>query len=222
MVKLYTIYRNDGGIFMKIKPKHAMYNGISYNFFDGKSDRVCFMLSGTGYTYDKPILYYSTALLLELGYDVVQINYTFEQQQFEQDSQAISKMVYRVANPIVENSLQSKPYREVVYLGKSLGTMPIVDYYMQQTPSIPARYVLFTPLLSLQHTMTNLLDKHAFLAIGTADPHYSQEKLAQLATLQLAVFEDLNHSLEIPLNAVLSIQHCQSLITQLKIFLQNN
>ena len=149
------------------------------------------MLSGTGYTYDKPILYYSTALLLELGYDVVQINYTFEQQQFEQDSQAISKMVYRVANPIVENSLQSKPYREVVYLGKSLGTMPIVDYYMRQTPSIPARYVLFTPLLSLQHTMTNLLDKHAFLAIGTADPHYSQEKLAQLATLQLAVLRTL-------------------------------
>ena len=59
--------------------------------FDGTSDKVCFMLSGTGYTYDKPILYYSTALLLELGYDVVQINYTFEQQQFEQDSQAISK-----------------------------------------------------------------------------------------------------------------------------------
>lgn len=131
-------------------------------------------------------------------------------------------MVYRVANPIVENSLQSKPYREVVYLGKSLGTMPIVDYYMQQTSSIPARYVLFTPLLSLQHTMINLLDKHAFFAIGTADPHYSQEKLAQLATLQLAVLEDLNHSLENPLNAVLSIQLCQSLITQLKIFLQNN
>lgn len=52
---------------MKIKPKQAMYNGISYNFFDRKSDKICFMLSGTGYTYDKPILYYSTALMLELG-----------------------------------------------------------------------------------------------------------------------------------------------------------
>jgi hypothetical protein len=206
---------------MKTKPKHAIFNGISYNFFDRKSDKVCFMLSGTGYTYDKPILYYSTALMLELDYDVIQINYTFEQQQFEQDSQAISKMVYHVANPIVENSLQSKPYREVVYLGKSLGTMPIIDFYMQQTPFIPARYILFTPLLSLQHTMANLLDKHAFLAIGTADPYYSQEKLAQLTTLQLAIFEDLDHSLEIPLNVDLSIQHCQSLMTQLKIFLQN-
>ena len=206
---------------MKIKPKQAMYNGISYNFFDRKSDKLCFMFSGTGYTYDKPILYYSTALMLELGYDVIQINYTFEQQQFEQDSQAISKMVYHVANPIVENSLQSKPYREVVYLGKSLGTMPIIDFYMQQTPFTPARYILFTPLLSLQHTMANLLDKHAFLAIGTADPYYSQEKLAQLTTLQLAIFEDLDHSLEIPLNVDLSIQHCQSLMTQLKIFLQN-
>ena len=99
-------------------------------------------------------------------------------------------MVYRVANPIVENSLQSKPYREVVYLGKSLGTMPIVDYYMQETPSIPARYVLFTPLLSSTYNDKSIRQT-CILAIGTADPHYSQEKLAQLATLQLAVLRTL-------------------------------
>lgn len=50
------------------------------------------MFSGTGYTYDKPLMYYSTTFMLELGYDVVQICYSFEQQQFEQEPTAISEM----------------------------------------------------------------------------------------------------------------------------------
>ncbi|MFL1994643.1 hypothetical protein [Lysinibacillus sp.] len=207
---------------MKIKPKQDMYNGISYNFFDNNSDKICFMFSGTGYSYDKPILYYSQLLVLELGYDVIQINYTFAQQQFEQEPQAISNMVYSVVNPIVEDFLQTKPYSHVIYIGKSLGTMPIIDFYMQRPSLIPANYVLFTPLLSLEHTLTNLLDKHAFLAIGTADPHYSQEKIAQLTSHKLSVFENLDHSLEIPSNIALTIQCCQSLMKQLKAFLQIN
>jgi len=60
---------------MKIKPKQENCNGIPYDFFDQNSNSICFMLSGTGYSYEKPVLYYSRLLLLELGYDVIQINY---------------------------------------------------------------------------------------------------------------------------------------------------
>ncbi|WP_231630217.1 hypothetical protein [Lysinibacillus sp. ZYM-1] len=114
------------------------------------------MLSGTGYSYEKPILYYSRSLMLELGYDVIQINYSFEQQLFEQKPQAISNRVYSVVDPIVEYFLETKPYTNAVYIGKSLGTLPIIDCYMQQSSSMPTRYVLLTPLLSLEHTMANL------------------------------------------------------------------
>lgn len=180
------------------------------------------MLSGTGYSYEKPILYYSRSLMLELGYDVIQINYSFEQQLFEQQPQAISNRVYSVVDPIVEYFLETKPYTNAVYIGKSLGTLPIIDFYMQQSSSMPTRYVLLTPLLSLEHTMANLLDKQAFLAIGTADPHFSQEKIAQLTTLNLAVFDGLNHSLEDASNIVNTIKFCASLLTQLKEFIQEN
>ncbi|WP_254664213.1 hypothetical protein [Lysinibacillus fusiformis] len=93
---------------------------------------------------------------------------------------------------------------------------------MQQSSSIPARYILLTPLLSLDHTMANLLNKQAFLAIGTADPHFSQEKIAQLTTLDLAVFDGLNHSLEDASNIIQSIQFCESLFIQLKAYIQKN
>ncbi|WP_240186178.1 hypothetical protein [Lysinibacillus fusiformis] len=56
---------------MKIKAKQENCNGIPYDFFDHNSNSICFMLSGTGYSYEKPVLYYSRLLLLELGYDVI-------------------------------------------------------------------------------------------------------------------------------------------------------
>ena len=205
---------------MGIKPLKEHYNDVPYNYFDNESDRVCFMFSGTGYTYEKPLLYYSTELMLELGYDVVQVCYTFDPQQFEQKPEAISAMVYNAANSIVEYVLSTKSYTKAVYIGKSLGTLPITDFYMQQVPSVPSRYVLLTPLLSLDHVMKNLLGKQAFLAIGTADPHYSKESLEQLSSHELAIVENADHSLEITNRTVESVNLCQSLLTKLKAYLQ--
>ncbi len=205
---------------MKVKLRKEQHNSITYNFFDSTSDKVCFMFSGTGYTYEKPLLYYSTELMLELGYDVVQVCYAFEQQLFEQEPEAISEMIYQAANPIVEYILRTKPYQEAVYIGKSLGTLPIIDFYMQPVPSVSSRYVLLTPLLSLEHVMQNLLEKHAFLAIGTADPHYLKERLEQLSSYTLAIVENADHSLEIANNTLESVTICQSLLAELKAYLQ--
>ncbi|MFJ6210375.1 hypothetical protein [Lysinibacillus sp. NPDC092081] len=205
---------------MKIKPKKEQYNDVTYNYFDIESDKVCFMFSGTGYTYEKPLLYYSTELMLELGYDVVQVCYAFNSQQFEQGPEAISAMVYTAVNPIVGYILNTKSYTEAVYIGKSLGTLPITDFYMQQASPVPSRYMLLTPLLSLDHVMKNLLGKQAFLAIGTADPHYSKESLEQLSSHELAIVENADHSLEIANRTVESIIICQSLLTKLKAYLQ--
>jgi hypothetical protein len=205
---------------MKIKMVKEQHNGISYNYFDRTSNKVCFMFSGTGYTYEKPLLYYSADLMLELGYDVVQVCYAFDPQQFKQEPEAISAMVYNAVNPIVEYILSTKSYTEAVYIGKSLGTLPITDFYMQQSSPIPSRYVLLTPLLSLDHVMKNLLGKQAFLTIGTADPHYSNERLEQLSSHELAIVENADHSLEITNHTVESIILCQSLLTKLTAYLQ--
>lgn len=59
--------------------------------------------------------------MLELGYDVIQINYMFEQQQFEQEPLAISTIVDNSINTIVEYFLQTKSYTNVVYYRKIIG-----------------------------------------------------------------------------------------------------
>lgn len=205
---------------MSIKPRKETYNDIAYNFFDMNSDKICFMFAGTGYNYDKPLLHYATSLMLELGYDVVQVCYTFEQQQFNQPAEAISEMVYHRVNSIVTYYLQSNAYKETVYIGKSLGTLPITDYYMQQETVIPSHYILLTPPLSFEHVMQNLAKQHAFIAMGTADPHFSNERRSQLTSHQLMIADNANHSLEIANNTVESIITCQTILSELKTYLQ--
>lgn len=129
-------------------------------------------------------------------------------------------MVYNAANPIVEFILSTKSYTEAVYIGKSLGTLPITDFYMQRVSSVPSRYVLLTPLLSLDHVMKNLPGKQAFLAIGTADPHFSKERLELLSSFELTIVENADHSLEIKNHTVVSVILCQSLLTELTTYLQ--
>jgi len=206
---------------MAIKPSKETYNGIAYNYYDMNSDKICFMFSGTGYNYDKPLLHYATSLMLDLGYDVVQVCYTFEQQQFNQPPEAISEMVYNSVESIVTYCLQVKAYKEAVYIGKSLGALPIADYYMQQEAIIPSRYILLTPPLSLEQVMQNLVNRHSFIAIGTADPHFSNERMNQLTSHQLTIAENANHSLEIANNTLESIFTCQSILKELKIYLHN-
>lgn len=205
---------------MTIKPRKETYNDIAYNFFNMNSDKICFMFAGTGYNYDKPLLHYATSLMLELGYDVVQVCYTFEQQQFNQQPEAISEMVYNSVQSIVTYCLQAKNYKEVVYIGKSLGALPIADYYLQQDAIIPSRYILLTPPLSLEHVMQNLVTRHSFIAIGTADPHFSNERLNQLTSHQLTIAENANHSLEIANSTIESINTCQIIMNELKAYLQ--
>jgi len=206
---------------MMIKPRKDTYNGIDCNFFDMNSDKICFMFSGTGYNYDKPILHYATSLMLDFDYDIVQVCYTFEQQLFHKSPNVISEKVFNTVDSIVTYYLQTKTYQKVVYLGKSLGTMPIIDFYMQQETVLPSHYILFTPLLSLEHTMQNLIHRHSFLAIGTADPHFTVERLNQLTSHQLAIIENANHSLEIANHSLESINTCHTILTELKLFLQN-
>ncbi|WP_339261197.1 hypothetical protein [Lysinibacillus sp. FSL K6-3209] len=102
-----------------IKPRKDTYNGIDCNFFDMNSDKICFMFSGTGYNYDKPLLHYATSLMLDFDYDIVQVCYTFEQQLFHKPPNVISEKVFNTVDSIVTYYLQTKTYQKVVYLGKS-------------------------------------------------------------------------------------------------------
>lgn len=62
--------------------------------------------------------------------------------------------------------------------------------------------------------------KKCISAIGTADPHYSKERVEQLSSHHLSIIESADHSLEITNNTVESIIICQTLLAELKKYLK--
>lgn len=166
-----------------------------------KSQRVCFMLPGIGYSVDRPLLYYSTQLLLENEFEVVQTNYSYSSgiTTYEELRQTVINNV----KPILLETLQNNSYKEIVILGKSIGTVPIVEEFIHMRELESSKVVLLTPLLDNESSVNNLtkLRQKALVVIGDKDRHFCQDKIAMLKektpTAEFVVIKGANHSLEI-------------------------
>lgn len=50
-------------------------------------------------------------------------------------------------NPVIAEVCQKKDYQEIMFLGKSLGTIPIINGWMKDERYIHSKMILLTPLL---------------------------------------------------------------------------
>lgn len=64
------------------------------------------MFSGAEYTYDKPLLYYSTMIMLENQFDVVHIHYSYDQDFLKQPLAEITNRIYADSNSVITNVLK--------------------------------------------------------------------------------------------------------------------
>jgi hypothetical protein len=74
-----------GGPIVKVNQRTTFINDkeVQYTHIENGSKVVCFMFSGAGYKYDKPLFYYSTMTMLLNQYDVVHIHYSYGQDLFK-------------------------------------------------------------------------------------------------------------------------------------------
>lgn len=83
------------------------------------------VFSGLGYTYSKPLLYYSRNILLENGIDYIGIDYRYyEDERFMQLSDAEKNERFEADTRIVTKRLKelAPQYEKLVLIGKSMGT----------------------------------------------------------------------------------------------------
>lgn len=212
--------KNKIGDKWTMKGKKLKINHVSCTMFEAVNSKICFILSGTGYTYDKPILYYATQLMVEKGYDVIQIHYSFEKDLFAQSDEMISQTIYELVNQVVITQLREVSYKEIAFIGKSLGTIPIVNHYMQQDFHMPVKFMSLTPVLSINRLYMNLKQSkyHSLVIIGSSDPHYDPEKITSLANHQIVVMPDANHSLEVEKDVMKSLQVLKQSIEAIGLF----
>lgn len=204
-----------------MKGKKLLVNDVNCTLFETVNNKICFVLSGTGYTYDKPALYYLTQLMIEKGYDVIQINYSFEKDLFKESDDIISQTIYDLVNRVVTTQLKKVAYEEVIFIGKSLGTIPIVNQYMQQNFNVPVKFINLTPLLLINKLYINLQQTNyrCLIIIGNSDPHYDSEKLKALSKHKIIVLPNANHSLDVANDVVKSIQILEQSIEEVSLFI---
>lgn len=174
---------------------------IPYTHFDNGARKLCVLLSGTNYLYDKPLMYYTNMAMLQQGYDVVQVNYTYEDSFFEQPITLIATQILKDVQSVIVDVCKRADYDDILFVGKSLGTIPM-SFHFSQKQAIHPKLIMLTPLLQQEEVYTKLLaiENELLLIIGDADPHYDQQKVAILNekdNVSVLVISDANHSLDV-------------------------
>ncbi len=172
-----------------------------YTHIEKGSNTICFMFSGSGYNYDKPLFYYATMLMLEKKIDVVHIHYSYDGQLMEKPMEEVTKVMVDDINPIINEVLRNGQYNDSMFLGKSLGTIPIANDLMKREEYLQSKMILLTPLLTFDSIFDSILhSRHdGLLVIGDKDHQYNAGQIEQLdqSNLKIEVVKNANHSVNI-------------------------
>ncbi|HDR4945029.1 MULTISPECIES: alpha/beta hydrolase [Bacillus] len=200
---------------------------IRYTHIEKGSSRICFMFSGSGYNYDKPLFYYATMLMLENKIDVVHIHYSYDEQVMNKTMEEITKVMMDDINPIMKGVLKGKQYNDTMFLGKSLGTIPIANDLMKREEFAQSKMILLTPLLTFDTIFDSILhSRHeGLLVIGDKDHQYNAAQIDQLhkTNLMIDVVKNANHSVNVgEYETKNSIEAIANIIEKLKEVVRKN
>ncbi|WP_214783410.1 alpha/beta family hydrolase [Exiguobacterium sp. s183] len=200
-------------------------NGIpvSYSFLqpDSSSDTLVMLLPGYGYTNDSPMFRYTTALCLENGLNVLEINYNYRDERY--DSVDVSVAIVDDVRLVIDQVLQSHSINEYIIVGKSLGTMTMASE-LTRNVFHDAKLVWLTPLLKQDDIYEAILSHKGkqLVVTGTADQHYVDERmkrLEHLALTELEIVKEMNHSLEYTGETYRSLRLLETLLKRVEQFI---
>lgn len=183
------------------KEVHINDKVIYYTHIEKSSSTVCFMFSGSGYNYDKPLFYYATMLMLEHKIDVVHIHYSYDGQLMNKPMEEVTKVMMDDINPVINEVLKDEQYNETMFLGKSLGTIPIANNVMKREEFLQSKMIVLTPLLTFESIFDSILHSshEGLLVIGDKDHQYNADQVKQLYKMNLTidVIKNANHSVNV-------------------------
>lgn len=162
---------------------------------DSPSEKLLIMLPGRGYTCDHPVLYYLRRAAVQQGYDVLSVQYGFQTSGVDLNAENVAYLQHDVHQ--AAGQALARGYKRVCVAGKSLGT-PLAAELARSRTQEAVSLLLLTPIGG---AMQGLGSIPTLAIIGTADALYNAEEVAAYQnhpTIRWKVFDDLNHSLEVP------------------------
>jgi hypothetical protein len=191
---------------------------------ESTSNKLAVLYPGMRYTCDRPLLYFTTELLLSKGYDVLQLWSNYNSPQFKDLSKS-EKTIQIIADgqALLESGRQSGTYTQHLLCGKSLGTITMA-FILQAVPELDElRTVWFTPLIHLPPVAEAILSQTspAFIAGSLTDDTFSSGPIDQIMSRPVTsvyTSDKADHSLEIPGDTLQSLSILNQVITRLSEF----
>lgn len=162
------------------------------------SEKLAVILPGIGYHKDKPLLYYASRIAQCCGYTAMYIAYHDMPQKIRGDAEMMQKAALLACRQTAEQmeSVHPEKYREVLLIGKSIGTVAAAQYAADN--NICAKQIWYTPLM---HTfsITPPPAGECIAFLGEDDPWSDVSQLktaAKQLQMPLYLYPECNHSLE--------------------------
>ena len=193
---------------------------------DAETHQVAILLPGWEYTCQMPLLYYPARLLLELGADVLQVEYVYN---LRADFQALPsseqpEWMFADAAAACRAALAQRSYEQVTLIGKSIGTLTMGQLLTTEAKLAKAWAVWLTPLLKNERLRTQILEsrQRSLFVIGTTDPNYHPDYLAEAKRAtegEAVVIQGADHSFEIKDSILRSLRAMEEVIGAMQRFL---
>ena len=188
-----------------------------------QSDKLAVILPGADYSVDNPILYYAASQYLQQSYDVLQINYKYDNKPKIDTSDDLMQAIEYASNKVLDEVCQIKTYKTFHIIGKSIGTIACKSL-MNKKEMAKAKFVWITPLIKnkdVYHSMKNC-QQESYCIMGDKDPNYKKihlDKIMDNPNMLARIIPEANHALELPDNPAGSIDITKEFILDLKQFI---
>ncbi|WP_245827573.1 alpha/beta hydrolase [Paenisporosarcina indica] len=203
------------------------YKGMSVPFtllsIKENSDNLAIFLPGAGYTVKSPVFHYSEDLYLNKSFDVLQVNYQYNDKIYDDFSkEELSEAIKYDVRTVLDQVLMDTSYKNFYLIGKSLGTIAL-STELSRDMFKDAKIVWLTPLIHREDVLKAMVaSNHKGLCfIGDNDRCYSEERYNQVTSnpnIVSRLFDKVNHSLEYDNNPVESIDVLKNIIHDMKHF----
>ena len=163
--------------------------------------KLAVFFPGIGYTVDKPLLHFSRRIVFDCGYEIKLLPYEGfpAKVKGDRDKMVESFMIALKQSEEMLAEVDLSAYEDVVFVGKSVGTIVAAKIASESAVADKIRMVLYTPLDDTFRFLKE--DAKAIVFTGAADPWVggAESKIPELCEkkkIPYYVIPEANHSLE--------------------------
>jgi len=198
---------------------------VNYNLVlnQDQTRKLAIFLPGIGYTTKSPLFHYTERLLAEQEYDILRINYDYNNPLYDEYTMAeIDEAVKEDAKQVIDQVLKGSIYEKFFLVAKSLGTIALANE-LERKKFKGAKTVWLTPLVKHQDIFEAMKDcqNPALSFIGDKDHYYDRSRMEELQAnkdLDSHVLKDVNHGMDFIGDPLKSIDVLKDVITDIHAF----